>query len=365
MLLMIGYLTTPVASAGVSLSEFWAWVRYLASISNQTDMRITNSFADLDAHQKTILSDDFGMGAPALWLSVKPSLDRILDGRYFMQRFGVASGAAQPTSRKRESNKTPDFVARDTSGVWHILECKGAQSSAAYAERQIGEPGPPAKGGIAQKRSIIFPPTHTGQRLVSALQIGIERGEASRLILTDPEAEEPHVIKKDYMTAADDSATRAVAAKALRLAGFEATASVISSPTGRRPDVSHFESKSYEKRREEEVKERDSQARSELNSIEQRISLFEGLYVGREMNIQFPRPILVGENIVRSVTIQQGVKKSNLEEILERPTIEQNITTSDVEWDKSIGLNKSHGEGLDANLTIGDFFKSEIHLNIT
>lgn len=38
MLLMIGYLTTPVASTGVSLSEFWAWVRYLAALSSQLDM---------------------------------------------------------------------------------------------------------------------------------------------------------------------------------------------------------------------------------------------------------------------------------------------------------------------------------------
>lgn len=362
MLLMVGYLTTPVASAGVSLSEFWAWVRYLAAISNQTDMRITDSFSDLDAHQKTILSDDFGMGVPALWLSEKLSLDRILDGRYFMQRFGVASGATQPTSKKRGPNKTPDFVARDVTGVWHILECKGTQSSAAYAERQIGEYGPPASGGIAQKRSIVFPPTHTGQRLVSALQIGIERGESSRLIITDPEPEDPQVIKKEEMDAADDSATRAVAAKALRLAGFEATASVIASPTGRRPEISHFESKHYEKLREEEVKERDSKARSELNSIEQRVSMFDGHYVGREMNIQLPRPIFVGDTRIKSVTVQQGVKKSNLEEISEKPTITENITVTDLEWNKSIGLNKSHGEGLNANLTIGDFFKSEIHL---
>ena len=33
MLLMIGYLTTPTSVTGVSLTEFWAWVRYLAAIT--------------------------------------------------------------------------------------------------------------------------------------------------------------------------------------------------------------------------------------------------------------------------------------------------------------------------------------------
>lgn len=305
------------------------------------------------------------MGASALWLSGKLTLDRILDGRYFMQRFGVVSGAIQPASKKKGPRKTPDFVARDTSGVWHILECKGTQSGAAYAERQIGEYGPPSSGGIAQKRSIIFPPNYTGQRLVSALQIGIETGEPSRLIITDPASDDPYVIRKKNMAAADDSATRAVAAKTLRLAGFEATAAVISSPTGRRPDVSHFESELYESRRKVAVQERDSQARSELKSIRQRTLLFDGSYVGREVNVQLPRPIAVGHNLVKSVTIQQGVKDSALSEILERPTIQENITTSALEWSKLIGINKTYAEGLYASLTIGNFFKSEMHLKTT
>lgn len=33
MLLIIGYLTTPTSVTGVSLAEFWAWVRYLAAIT--------------------------------------------------------------------------------------------------------------------------------------------------------------------------------------------------------------------------------------------------------------------------------------------------------------------------------------------
>lgn len=44
---------------------------------------MTRSYADLDAHQKTILSDDFGMGVPIVWLIKHLPLVEIVDGRYF------------------------------------------------------------------------------------------------------------------------------------------------------------------------------------------------------------------------------------------------------------------------------------------
>lgn len=362
MLLKIGYLTTPISSTGVSLSEFWAWVRYLAAITDQNDMRLTQSFADLDAHQKTILSDDFGMGVPMLWLGEKFFLDRILDGRYFMQRVGASVGATQNRVKKRGPNKTPDFVARDTNSVWHIIECKGTQSNGDYAEKQIGSYGPPATGGIAQKRSIIFPPNYTGQRLVSALQIGLEMGEPTRMIISDPTSEEPFKLKESDMELADDSATRAVAAKALRLAGFEATAGVIASPTGSRPDVTYYKTSSAESLRKEQVRDRDARAKDELNTMRQRTVLFDGHYIGREMSIELPKPILVSGKAIVRVNIQQGVKMTALEEMLERTTIERTIASSKVEWEGQIGVNKSFGQETNAQLDIGTFFRSEISL---
>lgn len=360
MLLKIGYLTTPTYSTGVSLSEFWAWVRYLSAVTNDTDLRLTQSFAELDAHQKTILSDDFGMGVPMLWLDEHINLDRVLDGRYFMQRVAASVGATQYRTAKRGPNKTPDFVARGTDGVWHIIECKGTQSSAQYSETQIGEVGPPPIGGIAQKKSILFPPAYTGQRLVSALQIGVEGGEPSRLIIVDPKPEKPFSLTEKDMEFADDSATRAVASRALRLSGFEMTAEVVASPTGPRPDIISYERKSAERERQESVEERDGRARSELKSIRQRTPLFEGKYIGREMTVELPRPIFIGDDRVTKVTIQQGMKREVLEEMSEQPTVNETISSSKTSWEKNIGINKAFGEELNAQLTIGDFFRSEI-----
>ena len=83
MLLLLGYLTTPPQSSGASLSEYWAWVRYFCAISDEPDLRLTNEFSELDPHQKTILSDDFGMAVPIYWLVDALGLGPITDGRYF------------------------------------------------------------------------------------------------------------------------------------------------------------------------------------------------------------------------------------------------------------------------------------------
>ncbi len=230
MLLMTGYLTTPTTSTGVSLSEFWAWVRYLSAVTPDPDLRLTNSFSELDAHQKTILSDDFGIGAPLLWLSERFDLDRIVDGRYFVEHLAPRLGATQQRTAKRGPNKTPDFVARDITGVWHVIECKGTQSGSSYSARQLGEEGPPRTGGIAQKHSIVFPAGHTGQRLVSGLQIGVPNGQPSRLTIIDPVSEDPFRVNEADMALADDAATRCVVSKALRQSGYEVAAEAMASP---------------------------------------------------------------------------------------------------------------------------------------
>ena len=60
---MLGKLTTPIHASGVSLSEHWAWIRYLQAVNGKkSHLTITRAFSGLDPHQKTILSDDFGVG---------------------------------------------------------------------------------------------------------------------------------------------------------------------------------------------------------------------------------------------------------------------------------------------------------------
>lgn len=363
MLLMIGYLTTPTSAAGVSLSEFWAWVRYLAAVTNDSDMRLTRSFANLDAHQKTILSDDFGMGVPMLWLSEKLSLELIVDGRYFMDKFATSVGTRQKRAAKRGPNKTPDFVARDIRGRWHIIECKGTQSGTEYSSRQLGVKGPPATGGVAQKSSIKFPPNHTGQRLACGLSIGIEEKSESILRIVDPVPEDPVEIGADDLGFAADAATRGVMSRVLRMAGFEVAAETIASPWGRRPDSTPRASRKAESERQEMVKERDGRARTELHDLESHRPVFGRQFRGRELTFDLPREILVEEQPVTRVIVRQGINREALDELALNPTIDEVVVDNDrAPWTRFMGQNTVSADGLVATMNVGGIFRSEMIL---
>lgn len=359
MLLMIGYLTTPTTSTGVSLSEFWAWVRYLSAITPDPDLRLTSSFSELDAHQKTILSDDFGMGAPLLWLSERFDLDRIVDGRYFVEYLAPRLGATQRRTAKRGPNKTPDFVARDTSGVWHVIECKGTQSGSEYSARQLGEAGPPPTGGIAQKRSIVFPAGHTGQRLVSGLQIGVPNGEPSCLRIIDPEPEKPFRILETDMALADDAAARCVVSKALRQAGYEVAAETMASP---HDDIFFKERRATTLSDDDGTTElRDKRAREELGSRERTVQFAEN-YVGRERQFMLPRPVVVNDKPAYRVILRQGLRKEAIDEMQSDPSMVGLLSESGADWVSELGKSVSKGSEGSASMTIGNIFRSEIIL---
>jgi hypothetical protein len=365
MLLMIGYLTTPSSSAGVSLSEFWAWVRYLAAVTAEPDLRLSQSFANLDAHQKTILSDDFGMGAPMVWLSERLGFDEICDGHYFMDRVAASVGATARKKAKRGPNKTPDFVARDSSGVWHVIECKGTQSGSDYSRRQLGQPGPPATGGVAQKCSIVFPSAYTGQRLATGLVIGVQGGSyGSRLTVVDPEPEEPFEIATGQLDYAEDAATRSVLAKALRLSGFDFAAEATASPLGPLPGSTRSVFRRTEERRQGFVDERDLRAREELAAFEMRRPVFEGegRFRGREFSFDLPRPVYVnGQPMMRAV-VRQGLSLNLLTELQKEPTISQTVAQRNPEWRGAFGRTSIEGDERSASMRIGKIFKSEINL---
>jgi hypothetical protein len=362
MLMMIGYLTTPTSSTGVSLSEFWAWVRYLAAISDDPHLSLTHSFAELDAHQKTILSDDFGMGVPILWLWDRLSLEQIVDGRYFMQKIAAAVGATQRRTAKRGPNKTPDFVARDSSGMWHVIECKGTQSGSEFSDKQLGKKGPPHTGGVAQKCSITFPPGHTGQRLVCGLSIDVQGGTGGVLKIVDPEPKDPFEISSNQLVYADDAVNRGVMARALRMAGFEVTAEGVASPFGRKPDARRGYSSKAESQRKHMVAERDERSRSELRDAVAHPAVFDQQFRGREIAFALPRGIVVNGGPVKRVIIKQGVNREALEELEQRPTVEELANEEHVSWARLFGKSVVEADGPSATMRIGNVFRSELIL---
>ena len=364
-LLEVGYLTTPTSSTGVSLSEFWAWVRYLAAFTTDNDLRLTSAFSNLDAHQKTILSDDFGMGIPMLWLTDALDLRQPCDGRYFLDRFAAQVGATARRTAKRGPNKSPDFVARDGLGVWHVIECKGTQSGSAYQAAQIGDPGPPPTGGIAQKLSVRFPKKYSGQRLVCALSLAVEGGkEWTRLTIVDPEPEDPLIVGPEDLIFAEDAAERSTFARSLRLAGFERSAEITAAPLGRfawsRPDSRRH----VEEARQRTVEEKSAAAIDELSRIDARRTWDSDgdRYRGREIRFDLPRPIEIDGHEIVTVIIRQGINEDVLNEMRSRPRIEGPLPVSDVDWRDAMGPTTVETREAYGNLRIGRLFSSEIIL---
>lgn len=365
LLLTIGYLTTPSHASGVSLSEFWAWVRYLYAVSDDPDLRLTPAFFDLDAHQKTILSDDFGMGVPIYWLVERLQLGLIADGRYFIDRVAASAGATTTKPKKRGPGKSPDFVARDANGIWHIIECKGTQTGGGYREHQLGIPGPPATGAVAQKRTITFPSSYTGQRLACGLQIGVQGGpHGTSLRIIDPPSDEDFVVGEDDLIYANDAIVRAVSARALRLAGFGAASAAMSAPSGGTPRASPTTGRS-ERARQETVREKSARAAEELKNRNDRSAFTANKrrYLGRQIVFDLPAPITLDKRVVRSARIRYGVGADFLGDLSNFPLVEEPIQEVNVNMQAAQERTTVDIKRYSARLRVGDAFVSEIDLH--
>lgn len=183
-MLQVGLLTIPWQGSACSLAVYWAHIRYCAAIDfASADLRLSTAWKEIDTHQKTILSDDWGMGVTVHWLRSRLSFRSGCDGRYFIDRLsGLGLATSAGDIQTRGVYKCPDFIFIDAWGKFHIVECKGTQNSRSSLAGQL-------KKGVQQKESIIFSDDkHLGQRLVAGLYIAqSDSDEASSLRIVDPD----------------------------------------------------------------------------------------------------------------------------------------------------------------------------------
>lgn len=162
----IALVTAPVGGYGFELSSMWPVLRYLPALDGGPELRLRPEWSQLDSHQKTILSDDFGMGIPALLVKRSFGAD-VFATQYVMKRLlpqfaNVQVAAIAPA--KRGPNKSPDFLALEPqTGIVHVLECKGTQSSRRAMLEAIADPG------RSQKQAIGIAGTPVGERLVGGV----------------------------------------------------------------------------------------------------------------------------------------------------------------------------------------------------
>ena len=103
--------TRPPIYTGLHLNDFWAWLRYERAISNHPGLRLHEEFEELDAHQKTILSDDFGVGFTTYFLTENLGFTSFADTSNILKLFPDLFKVNQRS--KTGPSKTPDFLALD------------------------------------------------------------------------------------------------------------------------------------------------------------------------------------------------------------------------------------------------------------
>ena len=173
--------TRPPTINGFDLSDLWAWFRYGRAIDGGPDLRLIDLWEDIDAHQKTLLSDDFGVGLNALLLVERLGMQFLGETRYVVDvlRPGEFNFLNWP---KQGPAKSPDFIVTDDIGECHAVEFKGTQSTRRVLASSM-------ESGVAQKQNLI---PAMGASLGSSLVMGVfvpQNSSAERALLRirDPE----------------------------------------------------------------------------------------------------------------------------------------------------------------------------------
>jgi hypothetical protein len=178
----IGSLTTPADANLAALSASWATRRYFWSIAAADGIRnnfqLSNDARGLDFHQKTLLSDEFGIGFAGLLLEDRFDAGQFVDISKALQDPQVYQGIQQ------QGRAQPDYLIwGETPGSpYYVVECKGSQSSSGYSFDQLHR-------GLEQVPSIVF---GAGARQVTSLVVATFLGETSTIVsVIDPPPDPP------------------------------------------------------------------------------------------------------------------------------------------------------------------------------
>lgn len=176
--------TRPPIRYGFSLSDCWAWLRYLPAIAPTQDLRLCDAWTTLDPHHKTVLSGDFGVGFTTWFLNQTLDFVKFSDTLWVVNT--LSPGAFRlASSARRGPQKSPDYIAEDSNGNFSVLECKGSQSSRKALLASM-ERGVPQKANVRAISTTLL--QHS---LVAGLFIPqFENTDTAAIVIGDPEWDE-------------------------------------------------------------------------------------------------------------------------------------------------------------------------------
>jgi hypothetical protein len=174
----LGRMTTPRNLGNMSrLSASWATRRYFWAIAEELSwnnfFRLSNDAIGLDFHQKTLLSDEFGVAMAGLFMEQRLGAPSSLD----------ISLALRDEQLKNEIQQTgdtqPDYLmwSQQPNPPYFVIECKGTQSGRNQSLNQL-------RRGLEQLPSIVF--TNNDRQSTSIVFATCMSSRSTTLFLIDP-----------------------------------------------------------------------------------------------------------------------------------------------------------------------------------
>jgi hypothetical protein len=196
----IGELTTPKKINLARLSASWATRRYFWAIHTSNlaptateRFRLSKDARNMDRHQKTLLSDEFGMGFAGLVAERLLQVDDFVDVEFATSNSTQYFGATGSTTTKRR----PDFLMWGVQTPIFIIECKGSQTTLGSVIAQL-------RRGLEQLPSIQIP-TLQSVSLVVATYL---RGRDTTVMVLDPPEEQDNPEREIRKVAVDETISR-------------------------------------------------------------------------------------------------------------------------------------------------------------
>lgn len=145
----LGTLTTPASGNMARLSASWATLRYCWAIEPNSGkyripLRLSSDARQLDFHQKTLLSDEFGIAFAGLLVERLLGTSEHADVSAVLKKRKIKLPPATLTGRRE-----PDYVMWGKATPYYIVECKGTQSGKSQSVKQMAS-------GLEQVQSLNF-----------------------------------------------------------------------------------------------------------------------------------------------------------------------------------------------------------------
>jgi hypothetical protein len=121
----IGFLTTPGWTNMARLSASWATRRYFWAIAEpsvqDSNLRLSNDARRMDFHQKTLLSDEFGIGMAGLLI------EKFFGAGSFVDISIALNDPTRFQDIEQEGDAQPDYLMWGDidNSPYYVVECKG------------------------------------------------------------------------------------------------------------------------------------------------------------------------------------------------------------------------------------------------